>query len=48
MPPWSMEPRSVMMSPNRLEATITSNHSGFFTNHMVMASTNALSVATSG
>ena len=34
MPPWIIAPRSVMMSPNMLSVTITSNHSGFFTNHM--------------
>ena len=39
MPPCTMAPRSVMMSPNRLSVTMTSNHSGFFTNHMVVAST---------
>ncbi len=39
MPPWIMAPRSVMMSPNMLSVTITSNHSGFFTIHMQVAST---------
>ncbi len=39
MPPCTMAPRSVMMSPNMLSVTMTSNHSGFFTNHMVVAST---------
>jgi hypothetical protein len=29
----------VMISPNMLSVTITSNHSGFFTNHIVVAST---------
>ena len=48
MPPCSMAPRSVMMSPNRLEATTTSNHSGFFTIHIDRASTRAMSVSTSG
>ena len=28
-----------MMSPNMFSVTITSNHSGFFTIHMVVAST---------
>ena len=39
MPPWIIAPRSVMMSPNMLSVTITSNHSGFLTIHMQMAST---------
>ena len=39
MPPWIMAPRSVMMSPKRLSVTTTSNHSGFLTNHMQVAST---------
>src|SRR3972149_5248019 len=43
MPPWIMAPRSVMMSPNMFSTTITSNHSGFFTNHMQVASTWAYS-----
>ena len=47
-PPLIIAPRSVMMSPNMLGVTTTSNHSGFLTNHMVMASTNVNSVVTSG
>ena len=39
MPPWIMAPRSVIMSPNMLSVTMTSNHSGFFTIHMQVAST---------
>src|SRR3990172_260494 len=39
MPPCSMAPRSVRMSPNRLEVTTTSNHSGFLIIHMQAAST---------
>ena len=38
-PPWVMAARSVMMSPNMLPVTITSNHSGFLIIHMQMAST---------
>ena len=38
-PPWIIAARSVMMSPNMLSVTMTSNHSGFLTNHMQMAST---------
>ena len=47
-PPWIMAPRSVMISPNMLGVTTTSNHSGFLTNHMVTASTKLNSVFTSG
>ena len=47
-PPWIMAPRSVMMSPNMLGVTTTSNHSGFLTNHMVMASTKVNSVGDPG
>ena len=39
MPPWIIAPRSVIMSPNILSVTITSNHSGFFIIHMHVAST---------
>ena len=39
MPPWVMAPRSVMMSPNMLPVTSTSNHSGLLTIHMQVAST---------
>ena len=38
MPPCTMAPRSVRMSPNRLGVTTTSNHSGFLTIHMHAAS----------
>src|SRR5204863_391221 len=38
MPPISIAPRSVMMSPNRLVVTATSNHSGFLIIHMQAAS----------
>ena len=48
MPPWIIAPRSVMMSPNMFSTTITSNHSGFFTNHMQVASTWAYSRLMSG
>ena len=39
MPPCVMAPRSVMMSPKRFSVTMTSNHSGFLTIHIVVAST---------
>ena len=39
IPPWVIAPRSVIISPNILVVTITSNHSGFFTIHMHVAST---------
>jgi len=39
IPPCSIAPRSVIISPNMLSVTRTSNHSGFFTNHIVVAST---------
>ena len=38
-PPCSIAPMSVMMSPNMLPVTMTSNHSGFLTIHMQQAST---------
>jgi len=38
----------VVVTPNMLGVTTTSNHSGFLTNHMVTASTKLNSVATSG
>ena len=43
MPPWIIAPRSVMMSPNMLSVTITSNRSGFLIIHMQVASTWAYS-----
>ena len=39
IPPEVIAARSVMMSPMRFSVTITSNHSGFFTIHIVAAST---------
>src|SRR3972149_6624516 len=48
MPPWIIAPRSVMMSPNMFSTTMTSNHSGFLTNHMQVASTWAYSRRISG
>ena len=48
MPPWIIAPRSVMMSPNMLSVTITSNRSGFLTIHMQVASTWAYSRLMSG
>ena len=39
MPPCVIAPRSVMMSPNMLPVTSTSNHSGLLTIHMQVAST---------
>ena len=48
MPPCSMEPRSVMMSPNMFVVTMTSNQSGFLIIHMQQASTYAWSVWMSG
>ncbi len=39
IPPWSTAPRSVMMSPNMLVVTITSNRSGLATIRMQHAST---------
>ena len=48
IPPCTIAPKSVMMSPNMLSVTITSNHSGFLTNHIVVASTWAYSRLMSG
>ena len=42
-PPCSIAPRSVVMSPNRFDATTTSNHSGFLTSHIVNTSTGYVS-----
>ena len=39
IPPWRTAPRSVMMSPNMLVVTITSNRSGLVTIRMQQAST---------
>ena len=39
IPPCVIAPRSVIISPNMLPVTITSNHSGFFTIHIQVAST---------
>ncbi len=39
IPPWVIAPRSVMMSPNILPVTVISNHSGFLTIHIQVAST---------
>jgi len=38
MPPWSIAPRSVIISPNMFSVTITSNLSGFLIIHIQRAS----------
>ena len=39
IPPWIIAPRSVRMSPNRFDVTMTSNISGLLTMNMLAAST---------